>query len=95
MTYAILNDKNICVSTITYFTPVKDIPDNYIGITENQDVQYKKFESGQWSMERYEPTTTAPLNEFEQLKAKNQQLEQQLAQTNSDLASLMEFVTNI
>lgn len=73
--YMVLNKNNIADSMITYFAPLSNIPDNYIKVQDNTKL-WCKYENGQWSTEKFEPISTAPISEFEQLKI-NQDLMQQ------------------
>ncbi|KHF26827.1 hypothetical protein LR68_04352 [Anoxybacillus sp. BCO1] len=74
--YAELNHENICIGVKT----VKDVmtSTNLIPIDEaNPDFLFRKFENGNWSLEKYLPDAAAiQLSEFEKLKQENTELKQ-------------------
>ena len=53
--FAILNKNNICESIVRYNQELRNPPENYILISENQDVLWHKYENGTWSNEKFEP----------------------------------------
>ncbi|AUN23157.1 hypothetical protein RSJ21_09450 [Clostridium botulinum] len=79
--YAILNKDNIAESIATYYTELFDSPKNYIEV-ESDDLMWRKydFKTKSWSEEKFEPTSNAPLNEFEKLKKENEELKQAIAE---------------
>jgi hypothetical protein len=89
--YAQLNENNICTGISQLSEEV--IQDNLIEIPL-LDISYmwKKFENGAWSTETFEPISTAPISEFDQLKIDNTNLKEQLAQTNADMQGLMDYL---
>lgn len=89
--FAMLNENKICICVATYFQPLKNPPENLVGIEKGLDVQWRKYENNQWSIEKFEPVSTAPLTEFEQLKTENESLKQNLQSVNADLQSFMDF----
>lgn len=69
--YAQLDENKICTGVSQLSGEV--IAENMIPIeTFDQDKIWRKYEDGQWSIEKFEPQTTAPLTEFEQLKQKQE-----------------------
>jgi hypothetical protein len=92
--YAQLNENNICIGMCQLSGAILDPRaievENY-----SYDYLWKKYDNGIWSTEKFEPQSTAPLTEFEQLKSENADLKTQLAATNADLASLMETVYGV
>ncbi|HBC94312.1 MAG TPA: hypothetical protein DCZ10_15795 [Pelotomaculum sp.] len=73
MIYAQLNENNICIG-VSQLSGTVEAP-NMIQIdTIDTDKIWRKYENGQWSAEKYEPQSTAPLTEFEQLRADVDQL---------------------
>ena len=74
--YAELNHENICIGVKT----VKDVmtSTNLIPIDEaNPDFLFRKFENGNWSLEKYLPDAAAiHLSEFEKLTQENTELKQ-------------------
>lgn len=71
--YAILNSNNIAESIYTYYQALKNSPANYIPV-QDDSMLWHKYENGSWSIETFEPISTAPLNEFQQLRADVDQL---------------------
>lgn len=63
-----LNQNKICIGTKTVKNFIDD--GNHVEISEPNFDHYvwRKYENGEWSEEKYEPETTAPITEFEQLK---------------------------
>jgi hypothetical protein len=72
--YAQLNENNTCIGVSQLSGEVH--ADNMIAI-ENLDTDYlwRKYEGGQWSTDKYEPQSAAPLTEFEQTKQRVDLLE--------------------
>ena len=65
--YAQLNENNICIG-VSQLSGEVDAP-NMVSIPEfTEDYIWRKYEDGEWSEEKFEPQTTAPLTEFEKLK---------------------------
>lgn len=65
--YAELNEYGICVAVSTLSSEVT--AENLIQLSSyDEDKLRRKYENGQWSADKFEPQTTAPLTEFEQLK---------------------------
>lgn len=77
MFYAQLNENNICIG-VSMLSGEVDAP-NMVRI-DNLDTDYlwRKYENGQWSTEKYEPQTTAPLTDYEQTKLRVDLLENAL-----------------
>jgi len=69
--YAQLNENNICIGISQLSGEV--IAENMIEI-ESPDASFlwKKHENGTWLAEKFEPQTTAPLTEFEQVKQRQE-----------------------
>jgi len=65
--YAQLDENNICIGISQLSGQVE--ASNMVPI-DNLDIDkiWRKYENGQWSVEKYEPQTTAPLAEFEQMQ---------------------------
>lgn len=73
--YAQINENKICTGISQLSGEV--LQDNMIEITSfSEDYMWKKYENGVWSSEKYEPNSTAPINDFENLKAENEQLKE-------------------
>lgn len=71
--YAQLNENKVCIAISQLNGEV--IQDNLIEIPSISDeFMWKKHENGQWSAEKFEPTSSAPLNDFTALKATVDQL---------------------
>ena len=65
--YAQLNENKICIG-LSMLNNIVENP-NMIEIPNMDDgYMWKKYEEGKWSVEKYEPESTAPLTEFETLK---------------------------
>lgn len=72
-TYAQINGNNICIGISQLSGGVKakdmiEVPDM------DTDYIWRKYEKGTWSAEKYEPVSTAPIDEFQALKAAVDQL---------------------
>lgn len=79
--YAQLNENKICVGISQLSGEV--IQDNMIEIQSfDNDKIWRKYENDAWSAEKFEPQSTAPISEFEQLKT-------QLQSVQSDNANLV------
>jgi len=79
--YAQLNENKICTGISQLSGEV--IQSNMIEIqSADSSYMWKKYENSAWSTETFEPVSTAPITEFEQLKA-NQELILQ-SQSNQD-----------
>lgn len=72
--YAQLNEQNICTGVSTLSGEVSS-PDMVVIPDFDSDYLYRKYENGQWSTEKYEPQTTAPLTDYEQTKTRVDLLE--------------------
>lgn len=66
MFYAVINKNNICEEV--KMTKGKIDLENHIEVSDMGDYIWRKYENGEWSADKYEPVSTAPLNEFEKLK---------------------------
>lgn len=76
--YAQLNEHGICVAVSTLAGEVA--ADNLVQLeTYDEDKLWRKYENGQWSEEKYEPISTAPINEFEETKQRVADLEMAMA----------------
>lgn len=76
--YAQLNENGICVGVSRLSGEVNTT--NMIQIpTADPDYIWRKFENGQWSVEKFEPETTAPVTEFEETKQRVSDLEMAMA----------------
>lgn len=77
--YAQLNENNICIGVSQLASEVK--ANNMIQINSlNTDYIWRKYENGSWSMEKFEPQTTAPITEFEETKQRISDLEMAIAE---------------
>ena len=77
--YAQLNENNICIGISQLSGEV--IKDNMIEIQSfDNDKLWRKYENKAWSAEKFEPQSTAPISEFEQLKAEQQELSDTVAE---------------
>jgi len=74
-----LNQNNICIGVKTTKSYIND--GKHVEIPEPNFDYYvwRKYENGQWSTEKYEPETTAPLSEFEEAKQRIADLETAIA----------------
>lgn len=72
--YAQLNKNNICVA-VSCLSGQVNSPDMIPIDSFNADFIWRKYENGQWSQEKYEPQTTAPLTDYEQTKQRLDDLE--------------------
>ncbi len=76
--YAQLNEHGICIAVSTLAGEVT--ADNLIRLdTYDTDKLWRKYENGQWSEEKYEPISTAPIDEFEETKQRVADLEMAMA----------------
>jgi hypothetical protein len=85
-----LNENSICVGvkTVKYF-----IDDGRHVEIETPDYEYyvwRKYENGEWSEKKYEPVSTAPLEEFEALKQRATALENENLELKLALAEAVE-----
>ena len=77
--YAQLNENNICIGISQLSGEV--IQPNMIDIQSfDNDKLWRKYENKAWSSEKFEPQSTAPISEFEQLKAEQQELSDTVAE---------------
>jgi len=77
--YAQLNENNICIGISQLSGEV--IQDNMIEIQSfDNDKLWRKYENKAWSAEKFEPQSTAPISEFEQLKVEQQVLSDTVAE---------------
>ena len=77
--YAQLNENNICIGISQLSGEVKQ--DNMIEIQSfDNDKIWRKYENKAWSSEKFEPQSTAPISEFEQLKLEQQELSDTVAE---------------
>lgn len=75
--YAQLNESGICIGISQLSGPAEAA--NMIQIDSlDQDKLWRKHENGQWSVEKYEPQSTAPITAFEQLKQQQSLMQQAL-----------------
>lgn len=66
--YAQLNENKICIGISQLSGEV--IQENMIEIQSfDNDKIWRKYEKNAWSAEKFEPQSTAPISEFEALKA--------------------------
>lgn len=77
--YAQLNENNICIGISQLSGEV--IHDNMTEIQSfDNDKLWRKYENSAWSTEKFEPQSTAPISEFEQLKLEQQELSDTVAE---------------
>ena len=85
--YATLNENKICIGISQLSGEV--IQDDMIEIPSFSDTyMWKKHECGIWSVGTFEPISTAPIDEFEQLKASNIELKQQIETSSQAITEL-------
>ena len=74
-----LNENNICIGVKTVLHMIDD--GKHVEIPEPNFDYYvwRKYENGEWSTEKYEPESTAPLDEFEETKQRIADLEAAIA----------------
>jgi hypothetical protein len=78
-TYAQLNENNICTGISQLSGEV--IQENMIELpSASMDYMWKKYENNQWSTDKFEPKSTAPIDEFTAMQNSVTTLGQQLAQ---------------
>lgn len=89
MHYAEINNDGICISIKTVKNTINDA--NHIEIESlDFDLLYKKYENGQWSVEKYLPDAAAiQLSEFEKLKQENDSLKSQIELMQKALDDLL------
>lgn len=76
--YAQLDENNICIGVSCLSGEVQN--DNLVRIDSmNDDYIWKKYENEQWSTEKFEPESTAPLTEFEETKQRVADVENAVA----------------
>lgn len=86
--YAQLNENNICIGISQLSGEV--IQDNMIEIpAADNSYLWKKYENGVWSAGTFEPQSTAPITEFEALKAENVALRNDLSNAVMELSMLI------
>lgn len=86
--YAQLNENNICIGISQLSGEV--IQENMIEIPSFDNVHlWKKYENGAWSEGTFEPQSTAPITEFETLKAENVALRNDLSNAVIELSTLI------
>ncbi len=71
--YAQLDKNNICIGVSQLAGEVIDPKLIPIDIADPDKI-WRKYGNGQWSTEKYEPVSTAPIDEFAALKATVDQL---------------------
>ena len=76
--YAQLDENNICIGISQLSGQVE--ASNMVPI-DNLDIDkiWRKYENGQWSAEKYEPQTTAPLTDYELTKQRLDDIESAIA----------------
>lgn len=77
--YAVLNENDICTG-VSQLSGEVNFPNNITIDSLEKDVVWKKYDrvSKTWSTEKFEPISTAPINEFEQLKQRQDLMQQAL-----------------
>ena len=77
--YAQLSENNICIGISQLSGEV--IKSDMVEIQSfDNDKLWRKYENGAWSAEKFEPQSTAPISEFEALKAEQQVLSDTVAE---------------
>lgn len=86
--YAQLNENNICIGISQLSGEV--IQSNMIEIqSADNSYLWRKYENSTWSNEKFEPQSTAPITEFEALKAENVALRNDLSNSVIELSTLI------
>lgn len=87
--YAQLNENKICIGISQLSGEV--IQENLIELpSADTGYLWKKYENSTWSAGTFEPESTAPISEFEELKVKNTALQTDLINTKLAMAELVE-----
>ena len=87
--YAQINENKICTGISQLSGEV--IQENMIAIpTADSGYLWKKYENNAWSTGTFEPVSTAPISEFEELKVKNTALQTDLTNAKLAMAELVE-----
>ena len=77
--YAQLNENNICIGISQLSGEV--VQDKMIEIQSfDNDKIWRKYENKEWSAEKFEPQSTAPISEVEQGKLEQQELSDTVAE---------------
>lgn len=90
MIYVELNENNICIGVKVVSGEIN--LSNHIPI-ETADFDYyvwRKYENGEWSEQKFEPISTAPIEEFEALKQRATALENENLELKLALAEAVE-----
>lgn len=86
--YAQLNENKVCIGISQLSGEV--IQDNMIEIpSADAGCLWKKYENGAWSTGTFEPQSTAPITEFEAVKAENIALRNDLSSAVIELSTLI------
>lgn len=65
--YAILDNNNICIGLSQLNGEL--IQENMVELIHfDSEYMWKKYENGMWSIDKYKPNLTAPIDEFQTLK---------------------------
>ncbi len=84
-----LNENGICIGTKTVKEFINDGHHVEVESPDFVNFSWRKYQDGTWSSEKFEPTSTAPLTEFEQLKSSTQLMEKQISDLNIAMAQMM------
>lgn len=87
--YAQINENKICTGISQLSGEVIQADMIEIPSADNTYL-WKKYENGAWGTGTFEPQSTAPISEFEELKAKNTALQADLTNTKLAMAELVE-----
>lgn len=90
-----LNENNICIGVKTVINLIDDGKHVEISDADFSQYAYRKFENGLWSEEKYEPVSTAPIDEFTQLKAENVAFKDRLAAAEADNLTTREALAEV
>lgn len=86
--YAQINENSICVGVSQLSGEV--IADNMIEIdSADTDYLWRKYENGAWSNEKFEPQSTAPIDEFSLMQEKVVESEQAILELSTIIGGLM------
>lgn len=93
--YAQLNENNICTGISQLSGEVNQ--SNMVEIPDfGSEYMWKKYQNNQWSEEKFEPNSSAPLDEFNQLQQNNVVLAQTVADLtlqNADLQNQLQTLS--
>jgi hypothetical protein len=92
--YAQLNESDICIGISQLSGVVSQLNMIEIPVLDSGYI-WRKYENGQWSEEKYEPQTIAPLTEFEDLKEQQALMQTSLQAAEMDNLNTMLALTEV